>query len=147
MYPPDILSTARRIRGAAALLLTLGLAGCGGGFSVGVGSGYNPGYPPGYGYGGSPPSVQLAAAQSSASAGQSVLLVAAAVAQNGIDSVDFYRIDGPNWTLQGSVGAAPYQWQVEVPADGRTTLSVFARAFDRAGNSADSNVVTIAVLP
>ena len=34
-----------------------------------------------------------------------------------------------------------------VPADGRTTISVFARARDGAGNTATSNRLTIVVTP
>jgi len=94
-----------------------------------------------------PPVVELAASSLSAFAGDSVRLVAAAADENGIDRVNFYRYDGNTAVRLGSDGSSPYDWQLLVPADGRSSVIVFARAFDNAGNAADSNLVTISITP
>jgi len=93
------------------------------------------------------PVVDLAAASLSAQAGQSVRLVAAAADENGIDHVSFYRYDGNTAVRLGSDNAPPYDWQLLLPSDGRTSVIVFARAVDEAGNVADSNLVTISITP
>jgi hypothetical protein len=61
--------------------------------------------------------------------------------------VRFYRVDGGTFTALGSDGSPPYEWTTIAPDDGRTTLVVFARARDNAGNTADSASVTITVTP
>lgn len=94
-----------------------------------------------------PPVVELAASSLSAFAGDSVRLVAAAADENGIDHVSFYRYDGNTAVRLGSDGFSPFDWQLLVPADGRSSVIVFARAFDNAGNAADSNLVTISITP
>ena len=94
-----------------------------------------------------PPVVELAASSLSAFAGDSVRLVAAAADENGIDRVSFYRYDGNTAVRLGSDGFSPYDWQLLVPADGRSSVIVFARAFDNAGNATDSNLVTISITP
>ncbi|TXC67122.1 hypothetical protein FSC37_19540 [Piscinibacter aquaticus] len=119
---------------AAALLL----AGCGGGIYLGWGGGYDDGAP----------SVSITTAQTSVAAGGVLRVVAAASDDDsGIDEVAFYRVDGSIDTRLGSDGSAPYEWNVLVPADGRTTVSVFAQARDGAGNSASSTLLTVAVTP
>lgn len=125
----------KRLASVAATLL---LAGCGGGLYIGWG---------GWDDGG-PPSVSITTAQTSVPAGGTLRVVAAASDNDsGIDEVAFYRVDGTSNTRLGSDGSAPYEWDVAVPTDGRTTLSVFARARDGAGNSADSNRLTVSVTP
>jgi hypothetical protein len=123
----------------AAAAFCMSLISCGGGLSIGIG------------YGGSldvwPPSVSLAAAQSSVAAGAGVMLAAAAADESGIDSVAFYRLDGDREVLLGSDGSEPFEWQAVAPTDGRTTMTVFARATDRAGKRADSRALQIAVTP
>jgi len=96
---------------------------------------------------GQAPSISLAAATTSVTAGQSLRFVAAASDGDGIDSVAFYRVDASGPVLLGSDTAEPYQWDVVAPADGRTTLSVFARATDNIGDQTDSATVTVTVTP
>ncbi len=115
------------------------LAGCGGGISFGIGIGD--------GFDDFPPSVSIATPVTSIQAGQMLTLVAAASDESGIDDVAFYRVDGGTFTALGSDGSTPYEWTTVVPTDGRTTLTVFARARDNAGNTADSQAITIAVTP
>ena len=125
-------------RFAATAAITLLLAGCGGGLYLGWGDCCDSGAP----------SVSITTAQTSVAAGGSLHVVAAASDNDsGIDEVAFYRVDGGTDTRLGSDGSAPYEWDVPVPADGRSTISVFARARDGAGNTADSNRLTIAVTP
>lgn len=120
------------------ILLPLLLAGCGGGLFIGWGN-----------YGDtSAPSVSIATAQTSVAAGGTLRVVAAASDNDsGIDEVAFYRFDGSVATRLGSDGSPPYEWDVAVPADGRTEVSVFARARDGAGNEADSSVLAVTVTP
>ena len=94
----------------------------------------------------SPPSVSIAA-PSTVRAGDTVRVVAAAADESGIDAVTFYRFDGNTAVVLGSIGSEPFEWLVIAPNDGRATLSVFASATDRAGNRADSAVVSIAIVP
>lgn len=123
---------------AATAAITLLLAGCGGGLYLGWGDCCDSGAP----------SVSITTAQTSVAAGGSLHVVAAASDNDsGIDEVAFYRVDGGSDTRLGSDGSAPYEWDVPVPADGRSSVSVFARARDGAGNTADSNRLTIAVTP
>lgn len=126
----------RRLPALAAALL---LAGCGGGLWIGVDDDDD--------FDGSRPSVSLATAQTSVQAGQILRVVAAASDRDGIDSVAFYRWDSGVWLRLGSDGSSPYEWNVAVPADGRTTVEVFARARDGWGYEADSNIVSVAVTP
>lgn len=126
------------VRCAAAVAAVL-ISACGGSLSFGFGSFDE--------FDVSPPSVNLVAAAASVQAGQSVRLIAAAADESGIDSVAFYRTDGSNVVLLGTDGFEPYEWLANAPTDGRSTLTVFARARDNAGNLADSNTVTITVTP
>ncbi|GAB4552823.1 MAG: hypothetical protein Tsb007_06960 [Rhizobacter sp.] len=119
-----------------AVLASVLLAACGGGIYLEFDD-----------YDDLPPVVELAASSLSAFAGDSVRLVAAAADENGIDRVSFYRYDGNTAVRLGSDGFSPYDWQLLVPADGRSSVIVFARAFDNAGNAADSNLVTISITP
>jgi hypothetical protein len=119
--------------GAAALLL----AGCGGGISIGFGVGDD--------FDRSPPSVSLAASPGTVAAGQPVRLVAAAADENGIDVVGFFRLDNGQPTPLGTVGRPPYELTVNAPNDGRTVLTLFARAIDNLGNRADSALVDVVV--
>ena len=117
--------------------VVLALHGCGGGVFVGFGSVFDD----------SPPSVTLTSAASSVAAGQPVRVVAAAADENGIARVSFYRLDTAGAVLLGDDRNEPYEWSVIAPTDGRTTLTVFARALDNEGNSADSVAVTLTVTP
>jgi hypothetical protein len=129
----------RLARSMLALVAPLAFAACGGGISFGIGIGD--------GFDDFPPSVSIAAAVDTIQAGQMLTLVAAAADENGIDDVVFFRVDGGTFTALGSDGSRPYEWTTVVPTDGRTELIVFARARDNAGNTADSEPITIAVTP
>ena len=122
---------------ALALVLALTLFGCGGGIWIGI---------DGSDRDGQPPSVSIASAATSVAAGGSLRVIAAAADASGIEEVAFFRRDGALWTRLGSDASEPYEWQVTVPADGRTVLEVFARATDRTGMQADSLVLAVSVL-
>lgn len=118
------------------LLVAAVLAGCGGGFYIGIGD-----------EGDGPPSVSLAAPVSSVAAGATVRVVAAAADADGIDELALYRIDGDAAVFVASDTVAPYEWDVLVPADGRSTLRLFARATDGWGDRADSRELVLTVTP
>jgi hypothetical protein len=118
------------------LAASFALAGCGGGVYLEFSD-----------FDDLPPEVSLAAASASAPAGSRVRLVAAAADESGIERVAFYRYDGNTAVRLGSDGAAPYEWSLVVPADGRASVSVFAEAVDNEGNRNDSALVDIAILP
>jgi hypothetical protein len=121
-----------------ALVATLLLAGCGGSLYIGWGDWDDDG----------DPSVSITTAQASVPAGGVLHVVAAASDDDsGIDEVAFYRVDADADVRLGSDGVPPYEWNVLVPADGRATITVFARARDGAGNTADSGLLTIPVTP
>lgn len=117
------------------------LAACGGGVSLGFGFGDFDGFDR------FAPRVSITTASSVVQAGQELLLAAAAADENGIDRVIFFRLDGGQAVLLGSDGTQPYEWLAIVPADGRTTFSVFAQAVDGTGRTGDSQVVTLTVVP
>lgn len=95
-----------------------------------------------------PPSVELAAAPTSARAGATISLVAAASDDRGIDNVAFYRIDASgNALLLGSDGVAPYTWDTTLPGTGQSSVSYLARATDGRGQRTDSAAVSVSVLP
>ena len=125
---------------ALCLVAALLLDGCGGGISIGFGDFWGDDVPP---------SVSLASsATGSVHPGDTVRYVAAAAdSDSGIDRVRFYRMDGVDITQIGSDASEPYELSTTVPNDGRITLTVFARAWDRAGNAADSVAVILGVTP
>lgn len=133
----------RRLAGllAGASLL---LAACGGGVWIGDDGWDDDDYVR--------PDVSIAA-PAQAQAGSTVTLTAAASDDwSGIDQVAFYRIDprsggGTVAVLVASGRSRPYETPFTVPSDGRTTVEVFAWARDRAGNTRDSAVVSIAIVP
>jgi len=118
-------------------LPALVLAGCGGGVFIGVGDRFDD----------SPPSVSLATGSTRASPGQAVQFVAAASDESGIAQVDLLRLDGSSAVFVAADPAAPYEFTIAAPTDGRATLVVFARATDHEGNTADSVAVTVTIGP
>lgn len=130
---------------AAALLLSA----CGGGVSLGFGSGVAVGVGGTFGssFDRTPPSVSLTSGASSVAAGRNLRLAAAAADESGIESVSFLRLDGDTAVVLATVGAAPYEIETIVPADGRGTATYFARANDNEGNRADSARVAVTVTP
>lgn len=127
-------TVARRLAVAAFSLAAL--AGCGGGLYLEFSD-----------IDELPPVVELAAAATSGTAGAPVRLVAAAADEHGIDHVSFYRYDGNTSVRLGSDASPPYDWQLLLPSDGRTSVTVYARAVDTHGNVGDSNLVTVAITP
>lgn len=131
----------RLLAPAAALVavatLAFGVSACGGGLFIGIGDGFDD----------SVPSVSLVGPTGNVAAGSAVRLVAAAADESGIDSVEFLRFDGLNVVRLGLLGGPPWEWVATVPSDGRTQVQFIARATDGAGNTADSNVLTLAVGP
>ncbi len=129
----------RTLHPAALVAAALLLAGCGGGLWISIGDDDWDGD-------GTAPSVSLTTAATSVTAGGTLRVVAAASDENGIDEVAFYRDDGGRWTRLGSDGRDPYEWLVPVPDDGRTVVSVFARATDGTGERGDSRVLSVPVV-
>lgn len=131
---PTVGKSAHAAARVAAVVAMLALGACGGGVYWGFG-----------GVDDTPPSVTIATAATTVQAGQSVRFVAAASDVNGIDEVVFYRVDTGGSVEVGRDGSAPYEANVVAPADGRTSLGVFARAIDNTGNHADSSTVSVTV--
>lgn len=126
-----------RTRRSFASLLAAALAGCGGGLYLEFGDGDL-----------GPPSVSLAAPAGPVRAGSALHVVAAAADENGIDEVALYRIEpGGAAVFVAADTAAPYEFDLVVPSDGRATLELFARATDGAGSRADSDAVRLVVTP
>ena len=131
-------AAARAALLAALLAAVLALAGCGGGLWIGIGDGFDD----------DPPVVSLTASTTSAPAGASITLLAAAADDDGIDGVEFYRLEaGGGAQRLGSDLQSPYELTVVVPTDGRAVLHVFARAYDFDGNAADSEMLAITITP
>ena len=130
-------SGRRALRSTAVWLAALALAGCGGGFFIGIDAGRDSDD--------DPPSVSLAVPANTVQAGAQLTIAAAATDDNGIDDVVFYRLDDGNFTVLGTDEAAPYNLAITVPDDGRTTLTLMARARDLDGNTTDSQLVSVVV--
>ena len=106
------------------------IAGCGGGvyLSWGIGDGFAP-------------SVSLAVSPAAAAPGETVTLAAAASDFDGIDQVTIVT------TPLATLARSPYSLETAIPLDASGTVSYFARAIDNSGDRADSNVVTVSVVP
>ena len=120
-----------------ALAAAVSLAGCGGSLSLGFGGGDFD----------DPPRVSVASTLDAAPPGTVVRIVAAASDDYGVDRVEFFRLDGDLWVKVATDLTDPYVIDVVLPADGRTELSMFARAVDDVGQSSDSAVVVVAITP
>jgi hypothetical protein len=127
------------LRSLAPFAAALAIAGCGGGVFLG----FNFGDIDGDGA----PSVSLAVTPVSAAPGGAVRLVAAASDASGIDSVQFFRLDGDVAVSLGADGNEPFEWATALPADAAGSVRFFARATDGVGQRADSNVVSVSVVP
>ncbi|HXD06478.1 MAG TPA: hypothetical protein VN680_10535 [Burkholderiaceae bacterium] len=130
---------ARRRLIAAAACIALGLGACGGGFYVAYG--FN-------NFDDAPPNVSLAVNVVQARPGDVVRLVAAASDDRGVAVVSFFRIDpagGAPFAL-GDLSVVPYQVDTQIPADAAGTVQYFARAGDRDGHFADSNIAQVLVV-
>ncbi len=123
------------LRFAAACVLALALASCGGGISFTLDLGDDP------------PAVALAASVSEANRGDKVQLVAAASDDYGVSDVEFYRVDAQGRrTLLGTDGQAPFAWEVTIPPLPQgAQVQYLARAYDRSGQHSDSEPVVITV--
>ena len=128
----------RRLRPALAAACTSLLVACGGGLYVGVDVGGD----------GERPDVSITSAATEVRPGTSFRVVAAASDPDGIEQVWFYRLDGDRWTELAACHeeTRPYECDVFVPADGRSTVQVRARAFDGWDDEADSNVLSLPVV-
>jgi hypothetical protein len=136
----------RRMVLAFSVVFTLGLAACGGGVSVSD-DGYSVGGT--YYYEGdyTKPVVSIAVAEGLTRPGQVVRVAVAASDESGIESVTLFRRDFGGDVVVSTLGWRPYEWAVQTPFDGRSSVTYYAQARDNAGNRANSNTVTIAVVP
>lgn len=121
----------RWLSGAAALLL-VALPGCGGGDVE------SPAGPP--------PQMSLAAAPAAAHRGNTVQLMANVTAANGIDTIDFYRVDDGKATAIGRVSGPPYQLTTAIPLNAVWSVSYYAYVCDYTGQCTSSPLVDIAIL-
>jgi hypothetical protein len=142
--------TRRRVAVVLALMASLGLTACGGGVTV-SGDGYSVGggyYDDGYydtDY--TKPVVSIAVAEGVVRPGQVLRVAVAASDESGIESVTLFRRDFGGDVVISTLGGRPYEWSVQTPVDGRTSVTYYAQARDNAGNRANSNTVSIAVTP
>lgn len=118
---------------AVAALPALGLVGCYGGVSIGIGPDDDP------------PSVSLAAAPQAAAPGERIGLVAAADDDYDVREVQFFRVDVGGSTLLGRDGSAPYALETVLPTGATGSVRYFARAVDDAGQDSESQEVIVAV--
>jgi hypothetical protein len=130
------------------LLAASGVTGCGGGVSV-SGDGYyvGGGYHDDYSHDFTPPSVSIAVAEDFTRPGAVVRVAVAASDESGIESVTLFRRDLGGDVVISTLGWRPYEWAVQTPVDGRSSVTYYAQARDNAGNRANSSTVTLAVLP
>jgi hypothetical protein len=115
----------------SSCLLVLPLVACGGGLLDGDDE---------------PPSISLAIGASSAAPGAVVRLAAAAIDDEGVEKVVFFRVEtnGENTQL-GVDTTEPYELDTVVPTGASGTLRFFARATDTADQSTDSATVSLTV--
>ena len=112
---------------ASGLLLSLALAGCGGGTTS------------------DGPTVTLAVTPTSAVAGATITLIAVASSDAGMSAVRFYRVDASANTLLGTLNTSPYQFTTTVPSTASGSVSYFARAVDADANTTDSDNATVTI--
>lgn len=129
--------TASRIRRRAGVLIAaatlLALTACGGGVYV-EGEVDGP-----------PPAISLTTSVTDAQPGEVIQLAAAVTASNGIDYVDFYRIDSTRDVVLGGVTRPPARWDTTIPTNAGDSVRYYARVCDLAGYCTDSRVQTVYV--
>lgn len=126
----------RRPIHAGLLAGAVWLASCGGSITIGFGGGFD-----------DPPNVSLAVVPERAPPGAALRLLAAAADDHRVAGVQFFRVEPDGRVLHlGEDPTPPYEGQTLVPADGRSTLRLFARAIDDAGQATDSAEVVVTVL-
>jgi hypothetical protein len=131
---------------AFSLIAALGLTACGGGVSV-SGDGYYVGGDYYYEDDYTKPVVSIAVAEGVTRPGQALRVAVAAADESGIESVTLFRRDFGGDVVISTLGWRPYEWTVQTPTDGRSSVTYYAQARDNAGNRANSNTVTISVVP
>ncbi len=123
------------------MVLTTSLVGCGG---ASVGYEYSD---DGY-YDDGRPAVSLVTSSDVARTGDVVRLVAAASDDYAIDHVDFYSVDAQGrGSLITTVRQPPYTVDVIVPASQGGVMYFMATAVDDSGQSSDSSIVAVDVVP
>lgn len=130
LSPPRPRRTPFALLGLTALVLT---SGCGGGVYVETQ--------------GPPPEITLTTSVTDAVRGQPVQLAAAISAPNGLDRVDFYRVDFGRSVLLGSTSYAPPRWDTSIPVNAGSQVIYFAQACDLAGYCTSSRSQTVFVYP
>lgn len=125
----------RRSLLASVPLVAALLSACGGGLYVEASGGY----------GGPPPTISLTASTGVARRGDLIRLSAAISAPNGIDRVNFYRIDPGVSTLLATLNGPPAQLDTPIPVNAGNSVGYWARVCDNAGYCAESATVTVAV--
>ena len=143
MARPDRSASSRCRAGLAGLALAV-LGGCGGGIYLEWEHGWI-GWQDDWDR--RAPDVSLVVSPTSAPAGATVTLSAAASDDQGIDEVIFYRRSGSGSVLLGSVGRSPYTWSTVLPADASGSVGYFARAVDVVGRRTDSATVSVTLTP
>ncbi len=119
-----------------ALGLPLLLAACGGGVYLELGDGWGP-----------PPTIDISASTGLAQRGETIRLVAAISAPNGIDRVSFYRIDPGATVTLATLGGPPVQLDTVIPLNAGRSVGYWARVCDEAGYCRESATVTVSVYP
>ncbi|QEM68656.1 hypothetical protein FO488_11130 [Geobacter sp. FeAm09] len=87
------------------------------------------------------PTAALTAPTSNATVSGTVTVTATASDNVGVSRVDFYV----NGTLRASVNSSPYSFSWNTTADANGSYSLYAKAYDAAGNSAATSTITVTV--
>lgn len=144
MAHPERMSPRRWPATLAGLALAV-LGGCGGGIYLGWEHGWI-GWQEDWDR--HPPAVSLVVSPTSAPAGATITLSAAASDDQGIEEVIFYRRSSSGGSvLLGSVGRSPYTWSTVLPSDASGSVGYFAQAVDVVGRRTDSGTVSVTLLP
>lgn len=137
MHPSPLPAPRRRPTSAALALMATALlallSGCGGGVYVDAE--------------GPPPEVSMTTSLTDAVRGQPVQLAAAVTAANGVDYVNFYRVDFGNSVLLGSIRSAQPRWDTAIPINAGRRVVFFAQACDLAAYCTSSAAQTVYIYP